>query len=296
MKVINLKNNFHKKEKKIVENFLRILIYSAAILTCLVLISIMFYIFLKGLSKVNFNFLSNIYSESSDIKGILPMIINTLYVVIITLIISIPLGIGSAIYLTQYTKKNFFNKIIVFTSSVLSGVPSIILGLFGYSIFCIKFKLGISIISGCLTMFLCVLPIIIKTSEEALRDVPNEYREAAIALGIKNHKIIFEIILPAAVPGMLVSVSLCIGRILGESAALIYTLGMAYGMPKGIFSHIFSSGRTLTLHLYQISKQANTEDSFDIAFATASVLLIFTLILNLVTDFFLRGFFKNTKR
>jgi len=288
------KINISKKKIKISELLLKLLVYSAASLTCLALISIVIYIIANGIGKINWKFLSSTYSESPGAqKGILPMIINTLYIVFISMGISFPIGLGTAIYITQYSKNKILKKLVSFSSDILSGIPSIIFALFGYSVFCSNLKLGTSIIAGCLSMSICILPTIIRMSEEALKSVPKDYFEAAVALGAHKLRIIFTVVLPSAMADIITAVSLCIGKILGESAILLYTVGMSYSMPKGLISHIFVSGRSLTLHLYQIARQANTKDSLSITFATASVLLILILILNLITDLILKIFFKN---
>jgi phosphate transport system permease protein len=207
---------------------------------------------------------------------------------IITLLITVPTGVFAAVYMTQYARKRRFVQLMRSTTDVLAGIPSVIFGLFGYAVFCSGLKLGVSIISGCLTMMICTLPTIIRTAEESLSNVPRMFFDAAAALGTGKVKIIFEIIIPAAIPGILTSVILCAEKILGESAALIYTTGMSAKMPSNFFSHALRSGRTLTLHLYQTAKQANTEDALSQAFATASVLLIIIFILNLSAEFFLK--------
>lgn len=283
-----IKNNktshsLYCKTIHVTDVILKILIYLSAIITISFLTGLILYILINGIPHLSLNFIFSGYSENDELlKGIFPMIINTIYIIILTLLISLPVGIFSAIYLTQYSKQGYFIKIIRFATEILAGIPSIIFGLFGYSIFCVLFGFKTSILSGCLTMSICILPIIIKTSEEALIAVPKSYTEGAIALGSGKLRIIRKIILPCAAPGVLTSVILAIGRIVGESAALIYTSGMSYKFPKNIFSHITSSGRTLTLHLYQLAKQANTENAFSTAFATASVLLILILVLNII--------------
>ena len=279
-----------KKKSKFSEIFLRFIVHITAIVSCLSLLSIVFYVLLNGISKINLEFLINSYSEISGApKGILPMIINTFYIVFITMIISLPIGLGTAIYTTQYAKSKKFKRIISFSSDILAGIPSITFGLFGYSIFCSKFQLGTSILAGCLTMAICVLPTLVRTSEEALNNVPSDYKEASVALGATKLRTIFAVVIPSAMPEILTAISLCIGKILGESAVLLYTVGMSYSMPKGPISHIFASGRTLTLHLYQISRQANTSDSISICFATATVLMIIIALLNLVSCISFKG-------
>lgn len=273
------------KRVSISDIFLKALIYVCAGISIFVLIGIISYILINGLPYVSLNFITSPYSESNDqLNGILPMIINTLYIIAFTLLISIPTGISTAIYLTQYAKQNYFTRMIRFATETLSGIPSIIFGLFGYSVFCVIFRLGTSILSGCLTMTLCILPIIIRTTEEALISVPETYKEGALALGAGKLRVIMGIVVPSASSGIVTSIILATGRIIGESAALIYTSGMAYSLPKSFTSHILSSGRTLTLHLYQTAKQAYSEDSLQKAFATASVLLILVFILNIIVN------------
>ncbi len=277
----------NKKRVSIYDIILQFGVYFSAALTVFVLSCLIIYVLYNGLPYISFDFLISKYSENDESqKGILPMLINTLYIVVITLLISLPIGIGSAIYMSQYARQGRFIKLVRMATEVLSGIPSIIFGLFGYTVFCGLFKLGTSIIAGCLTMTICILPLIIRTTEESLNSVPSSYKEGAIALGTTKLKVIFDIILPCALPGVITAIILAIGRIVGESAALLYTSGMSYTMPKGFFKHIFSSGRTLTLHLYQSAKQANTPDAFHIAFATASVLLILILLFNFLAKVF----------
>ncbi len=270
---------------------LRSLIYLSAGITVVALAGILCYILANGLPYISWQFLSTAYSETNAaLKGILPMIINTLYIVVITLLIATPIGISSAIYLTQYAKQGKLVRAIRFTTEVLSGIPSIIFGLFGYTVFCVLFRLETSILAGCLTMTLCILPTIVRTTEESLLSVPISYKEGAMALGAGKLRVILGIVLPCAIPGVLTAVILAMGRIVGESAALIFTSGLAYNMPKEVFGHMMGSGRTLTLHLYQTAMNANTPDAFQIAFATASVLLILVFLLNLLAGLLSRAF------
>lgn len=274
-------NSLYGKRKRSFDTFLKILINTAAAVTVIVFLGIIFYILFNGISYVSWTFISTPYSETNDhLKGILPMIINTMYIVVITLLISAPIGISSAIYLTQYAKQGRLVKAIRFTTEILSGIPSIIFGLFGYTVFCILFRLQTSILAGCLTMTLCILPTIIRTTEESLLSVPGNYKEGAMARGAGKLRVVMGIVLPCAMPGVLTAVILAMGRIVGESAALLFTSGLSYNMPKGFLQQIFSSGRTLTLHLYQTAREATSPDAMHIAFATASVLLILVFLLN----------------
>lgn len=276
-------SSIYRDTNKKWESFLKTAIYISTAITIFILLGIIYYIFSNGLPYLNWNFITNIYLENDENKkGILPMIINTMYIIVITLLISVPIAISSAIYMTQYAKQGKLIRSIRFTTEILSGIPSIIFGLFGYYFFCVTFKLGTSILAGSFTMAICILPTVIRTTEEALLSVDPSYKEGAMALGASKLKVILGIILPCALSGITTAIILSIGRIIGESAALLYTSGMAYNMPANFLGHILSSGRTLTLHLYQISKQAASPDAFQIAFKTASILLIIVFLLNLL--------------
>ena len=274
-------NSLYIKRKRPADTVLKVLINAAAAITVITLLGIILYILVNGIPHISWKFISTPYSEiQDDLKGILPMIINTLYIVGITLLLSAPIGISSAIYLTQYAKQGRLVKVIRFTTEVLSGIPSIIFGLFGYTVFCILFRLQTSILSGCLTMTICILPTIIRTTEESLLAVPESYKEGAMALGAGKLRVIMGIVLPCAMPGVLTAVILAMGRIVGESAALLFTSGLSYNMPSGFLDQIFASGRTLTLHLYQTAREATYPDAMNVAFATATILLILVFILN----------------
>ena len=277
-------NSLYCKHSRPKDTFLKVLINLAAGITVVVLVGILGYILVNGVPYITWQFISTPYSEMNpDQKGILPMIINTLYIVVITLLIAVPIGISSAIYLTQYAKQGRLVRSIRFTTEVLSGIPSIIFGLFGYTVFCILFRLQVSILAGCLTMAICILPTIVRTTEESLLSVPTSYKEGALALGAGKLRVILGIVLPCAMPGVLTAVILAVGRIVGESAALLFTSGIGYSMPRGFFRQIMTSGRTLTLHLYQTAREASTPDAMNIAFGTAAVLLILVLLLNCLT-------------
>lgn len=280
---MNKRESIYSKKSYIGDAILKFFIYFSAFACVFVLGFIIFYILSNGMKYITIDLLTKPYSENNEeMKGILPMIINTFYIIIITLIISVPIGISAAIYMTQYAKQSRLLRLIRFTTEVLSGIPSIIFGLFGFIIFCGMFRIGTSILSGCLTMTLCILPTIIRTTEESLLSVPEFYKEGALALGAGKFKVIMQIVLPCALPGIITSIILAIGRIVGESAALLYTSGMAYNMPNDIFSHIMHSGRTLTLHLFRIAKQADTSDSLGIAFAISAILLILVFLINIM--------------
>ena len=273
--------SLYRKTRRPGDKALAFCIYLAAALTVCILVGIIGYILVKGVPHISWSFLSTSFSALDEGRnGILPMIINTLYIVVITLLIVTPIGIASAIYLTQYARQGKLVKTIRFTTEVLSGVPSIVFGLFGYTVFCVMMGMGYTILAGCLTMTICILPTIVRTTEESLLAVPESYKEGALALGAGKTRVVLGMVLPCAMPGILTAVILGMGRIVGESAALLFTSGIATNMPDGVLSHVMSSGRTLTLHLYQTATEATDPAAFQIAYATAAVLLILVFILN----------------
>ena len=273
--------SLYRKTRRPGDKALAFCIYLAAALTVCLLVGIIGYILVKGVPHISWSFLSTSFSALDEGRnGILPMIINTLYIVVITLLIVTPIGIASAIYLTQYARQGKLVKTIRFTTEVLSGVPSIVFGLFGYTVFCVMMGMGYSILAGCLTMTICILPTIVRTTEESLLAVPESYKEGALALGAGKTRVVLGMVLPCAMPGILTAVILGMGRIVGESAALLFTSGIATNMPDGVLSHVMSSGRTLTLHLYQTATEDTDPAAFQIAYATAAVLLILVFILN----------------
>lgn len=210
--------------------------------------------------------------------GIFSSIFSTVYVVALSILISTPIGICAAIYLVEYAKPGKVVRIIRFATESLAGIPSIIFGLFGYIFFVTYLKLGFSLLAGALTVSMMVLPTIVRTTEEALKAVPNAYREGSLGLGATKLKTIKKIILPSAIPGILTSIILSIGRIIGETAALLFTAGM---YASEVPTSVFDSGRTLTVHLYLLCKEGI---SFEKAFATATILIITVLVLNFIAN------------
>ena len=253
-----------------------LLIYMSAIFTFLVLLWILGYIMLGGIKEINLEFLFT--SPSGEDGGIFPMIITTLYLIIISIGIAAPIGILSAIYLVEYAKNERFINVVRFATESLASVPSIIYGLFGMVFFVTFLKFGWSIISGAITVSIMILPTIIRTTEEALKSVPNSYREASLALGATKFRTIFKCVLPSAISGIVTGIILSVGRVVGETAAIYLTMGMAPYIPKSIFE----SGRTLSVHLYMLSKEGI---SFEKAFATATILIIIILIINLSANY-----------
>ena len=255
-----------------------IFIFSAAVL--LMTIYFIGYIFLKGLGGISAKFLFTAPNPITKSIGIFPSIINTLYIVLLSLLFAVPLGIGGAIYINEYAKNQTFIKIIEFTTETLSGIPSIVFGVFGYIFFCVKMGLRVSLLSGALTLTIIVLPIIIRTVGEALKTVPSSYRDGALGLGAAKWHFIHTILLPSASGGIITAVILAIGRIVGESAALMLVAGgSALYMPRGnFFQQIIGSGSTLSVELY---RYAYSQGENSVGFAIAAALLIIVIILNL---------------
>lgn len=209
-----------------------------------------------------------------------------IYIIVITLIIAAPIGIGSAIYLNEYAKPGKLVRTIEFTTEILSGIPSIIFGLFGMVFFGMTLKLGYSVLTGSFTLTLMVLPLITRNTQEALKTVPDSYRSGALGIGATKWYMIRTILLPSAAPGILTGVILSIGRIVGESAALLFTAGSGFQLPKNLFGKLFESSGTLTIQLYLSMQKAK----YDQAFGIAVVLLIIVLVINLLTRFLTNRF------
>lgn len=253
-------------------------------LIALLSVSLIVYILQAGLPYVNWNFLSTEPDILMDTYGIKPMIINTLYTVVITLIFCIPFGIGSAIYLAEYAKQGKVVGVIRFAIEILSGIPSIVYGLFGLTFFVRQLHIGDyagSMIAASLTLTLIVLPTMIRTTEESLRTVDPAYREAAIAMGVSRFYMIRKIILPCAMPGIVVAIILSIGRMVSESAALLYTAGISQDMPTSVMSHVTEPGATMTVQLYLYATEGGAAEW--VPYAMAAVLMIFVLVTELVT-------------
>lgn len=252
-------------------------IYLSAILTVGMLILIVGYIFIKGIPYLSPEIFSLEYT--SDNVSMMPAIINTFTMVAVSLAIAVPIGIFSAIYLTEYAKKgNKFVVVIQIMTETLAGIPSIIYGLFGQLFFVIALSWGLSIIAGGVTLGIMILPLIIRTAQEALIAVPDSFREGSFGIGAGKLRTVFRIVLPNAMPGILSGIILAIGRIVGETAALMYTSGTVAQIPESLFG----SGRTLALHMYSLSGEGLHTNQ---AYATAVVLLIIVLIINQLSSF-----------
>lgn len=275
-----------QKRTRIGDNILKVLIYLAAGVAIALLVGIMGYVFVRGLPQVSWQLLSTVQSSLKGTFGILGNIINTIYIIVITLIIAAPIGIGSAIYLNEYAKPGKLVRTIEFTTEILSGIPSIIFGLFGMVFFGMTLKLGYSVLTGSFTLTLMVLPLITRNTQEALKTVPDSYRSGALGIGATKWYMIRTILLPSAAPGILTDVILSIGRIVGESAALLFTAGSGFQLPKNLFGKLFESSGTLTIQLYLSMQKAK----YDQAFGIAVVLLIIVLGINLLTRFLTNRF------
>lgn len=265
--------------RKLVDNFILGLIYLSAFFSEILLAGIIAYVFIKGFSSISWSFLTTVSSVLKGTVGIAGNIVNTLYIVVLTLLIATPIGIGTAIWLNEYAGKSRFVRLIEFTTETLAGIPSIIFGLFGMVFFGTTLGFGYSILTGALTLTLMILPLITRNTQEALKSVPDAYRIGAIGMGATKWYMIRTILLPSAMPGIVTGVILSVGRIVGESAALLFTAGSGYLLPKpgkGIFHKIMESGGTLTIQLYLSMSKAQ----FDVAFGIASVLLCIVFVIN----------------
>lgn len=256
--------------------FMRILMGAAAVITAALVLFLIAYVLVKGLPNVSWTLLSTAPSYLSDRIGILPDLLNTLYIVIATLLIVLPLGVGAAIYLTEYATNRRLIGVIEYAAETLSGIPSIIYGLVGMLFFCQFLNMKTSLLAGALTLVIMNLPTIMRTTQESLKTVPQSYREGAFGLGAGKWRVIRTVVLPGCVDGVITGCILSIGRILGESAALLFTAGFAHAL-NGFFDGLSSAGATLTVALYVYAKE---QGQFDVAFAIAAILMLLTLLIN----------------
>jgi phosphate transport system permease protein len=269
--------------RKIKDFGIRLVIYVCSAFSVLLLLLIIVYVMIKGVSAVSWSFLTSVTSVLKGTVGIAGNIVNTLIIIVIRMLIATPVGVGSAIYLNEYAKPGKIVTIIEYATETLSGIPSIIFGLFGMMFFGERLGLGYSLLTGSLTLIIMVLPLITRNTQEALKTVPDTYRNGAIGLGSGKWHMIRTILIPSAMPGIITGAILAIGRIVGESAALLFTAGSAKLLPKGfegIFQKPFQSGGTLTIQMYL---SATSEGDFETAFGIAVVLLIIVLGINLGT-------------
>ena len=284
-------NSIYNRRVRVSDQILKGLIYLAAAIAIAILIGIMGYVFVRGIPQISWEFLSTVQSSIKGTFGILGNIVNTLYIIVITLVLAVPIGVGSAIYLNEYAKPGKLVDSIEFTTEILSGIPSIIFGLFGMVVFVTVMKLQYSVLTGAFTLTLMVLPLITRNTQEALRTVPDSYRSGALGIGATKWYMIRTILLPSAAPGILTGIILAVGRIVGESAALLFTAGSGFQLPRGIFSKLFESSGTLTIQLYLSMQKAQ----YDQAFGIAVVLLVIVLCINLLAHFVTVKFGTNKK-
>jgi phosphate transport system permease protein len=256
--------------------FLYILVILAAAITVAVLGYLLVFLFVKGVPNLRWSLFEWNYTREN--VSMMPAIINTLTVTALCLLFAVPVGIGSAIYLVEYAKRGSkLVEIVRMTTETLSGIPSIIYGLFGFLLFAVSFKWGYTLLGGALTLAIMVLPVIMRTTEEALKAVPDTYREGSFGLGAGKLRTIFRIILPTAMPGILSGVILAVGRTVGETAALLYTAGTVAGIP----SSIMGSGRTLAVHMYVLLSEGLYIDQ---AYATGVVLIVLVILINGISN------------
>lgn len=278
----------YRKRTSFLEIFLLAAIYGAASMSILILFVMIGYVFSRGFGIVSWGFLTTVTSVLKKTVGIAGNIVNTLYIVILTLVMAIPIGVGAAIYLNEYARPGRLINLIEFTTEALSGIPSVVFGLFGMVFFGETLGLGYSLLTGSFTLTLMVLPLIVRNTQEALCTVPDSYRNSALGLGASKWYMIRTILLPAAMPGILTGVILAVGRIVGESAALLFTAGSSRLLPRlgggisdsleKLVGKVLESGGTLTVELY-LQMQ---DGKYDVAFGVGCVVIIIVLCMNLL--------------
>lgn len=285
-------NSICKKRVRVSDWMMYGLIYLSAALSVFLIAGIVIYVVWNGFDKVNWEFLTTTTSILKGTVGIAGNILNTLYIIVLTMLLATPIGVGAAIYLNEYARPGRLVRLIELATETLSGIPSIIFGLFGMMFFGETLGLGYSILTGTFTLTLMVLPLVTRNTQEALKTVPDSYRNGAIGLGAGKWYMIRTILIPSALPGVITGVILAIGRIVGESAALLYTAGSGALLPtslQGYFDKIFQSGGTLTIQLYL----SMSKGEYDVAYGVALVLLVIVLIINLVTKYVAKKFDVN---
>ena len=263
--------------RQVYDKGLRALLWLCAGLTCALLVFLIGYIFYRGLGNITWQLLTSQTSYIKDTIGILPNILNTLYIILVAMVLVLPLGVGAAIYLTEYAGNRRLISIIEFAAETLTGIPSIIFGLVGMLIFVQLFGLGAGVLAGGLTLVMMILPTVLRTTQESLKTVPQAYREGALALGAGKWRMIRTVVLPNAVDGIVTGCILAVGRITGESAALLFTAGFGLKL-NGFLKSLRTSSATLTVALYVY---ASERGEIDVAFAIALILMVLTLVINL---------------
>lgn len=276
------------RKRKAYITAVKILMAAAVTVTCALTLFLITYVLAKGLPNLSWEILTSKPSYISETVGIMPDILNTLYIILTTLVIVIPLGAGAAVYLTEYAKNKRLVSVIEYAAEILSGIPSIIYGLVGMLFFCQFLNMQTSLLAGALTLVIMNLPTVMRTTQESLKTVPQSYREGAFGLGAGKWRVIRTVVLPGCIDGVITGCILAVGRILGESAALLFTAGLAHSL-NGFFEALGSSGATLSVALYLYATER--ADS-GVTFAIAAVLMILTLLINLIANFVARYFRK----
>jgi len=262
-------------------------LWSAAAATLAVLALIIGIVLWNGLPMITWSFLLEAPKEMGRAGGIFPAIVGTVAVTLLAIIVATPIGVGSAVYLTEYTSESFLTRVIRFGAECLSGIPSIIFGLFGFIFFVIQLRMGWSVMSGGLTLAVMILPTIMRTAEEAVKSVPESYREASFSTGATRWQTVTQVVLPAALPGIVTGIVLGIGRGVGETAAVIFTAGSSLHIPTSVFS----PGRTMAVHFYILAREGL---SMPHAYGTAAVLVILILAINVTANWLMLRFRAKT--
>ncbi|MDE7187792.1 MAG: phosphate ABC transporter permease PstA [Lachnospiraceae bacterium] len=273
--------------RKLKDSFVLILICLSAFLSVVLLAGIIIYVFVKGLAVIRWSFLATASSAAKGTVGIAGNIVNTLYIAVLTLVMAVPVGIGAAVWLNEYAGRSRWVRLIEFATETLAGIPSIVFGLFGMVFFGTTLRLGFSVLTGSLTLTLMILPLITRNTQEALRAVPDSYREAAAGMGAARWYMVRTVLIPSAMPGIVTGVLLAVGRIVGESAALLLTAGSGYFLPESgqeLLYKIMEPGGTLTIQLYLSMAKAQ----YDVAFGIAAVLLCIIFFFNLLAELLAR--------
>ncbi len=279
------------KKRKAYVGVMKSLMYISTGFTALLVVFLVAYVLIKGIPNITWELLSTKPSYISGRIGILPDILNTLYIIMTTLMLILPLGVGASVYLTEYAQNKKVVEIIEFTAETLSGIPSIIYGLVGMLFFCQFLGFKTSLLAGSMTLVIMNLPTIMRTTQESLKTVPQSYRDGAFGLGAGKWRVIRTVVLPNCVDGVITGCILSVGRILGESAALLFTAGFAHAL-NGIFQGLANSGATLTVALYVYAKE---QGEFGIAFAIAAILMVMTFLINLSATLVGKHFAKKHK-
>ncbi len=270
---------------ELLQRAVKIQLFSLTGFTIGILVFIICFISVKGLPQITLEFLTSNPMDMGRSGGIFATIVSTIYLIFVALMISIPLGIGAAIYLMEYTRESRVTHVIRFGTECLAGIPSIILGLFGFAFFVMALRLGWSILSGGMTMSIMLLPTIIRTSEEAIKAVPYELREVSFSLGVTKWQTVTRVVLPAALPGIVTGIVLSIGRCIGETAVVIFTAGSSLRLPESFFD----SGRTMAVHFYILAREGISMPN---AYGTAAILTLSILVINLSAYYIMRQFLK----